>query len=176
MGDHRLPRRPAAHRGPDPGIAWRRRRHRAVRGVRRPHPRDGQRERAQGDSGWPAWGQREPRGRVQRSARDVSEERPLARARYVKRARVLPPGPRFPTRPTRLAGERSEPAYFGRYVVRATSAYGTGLTVTRISVCLWRSTVDFFVPPFSSPHTSVSSSPIWTSGSTTPSDSIDRSL
>ena len=36
-----------------------------------------------------------------------------------------------------------------------------GDTVTRISICLWRSTVVFFVPPFSSPQTSVSSSPIF---------------
>ena len=39
---------------------------------------------------------------------------------------------------------------------RTVSEYGTWPTCTRISVCLWRSTVDFFVPPFSSPHTSVS--------------------
>ena len=50
-------------------------------------------------------------------------------------------------------------------MVRTTFEYGTGLTTTRISVCLWRSTVVLPVPPFSSPHTSTSSSPSLTSAS-----------
>src|SRR3990172_2570637 len=37
------------------------------------------------------------------------------------------------------------------YDVRATTEYGTGLTIARISICWWRSTVGFFVPPPSSP-------------------------
>ena len=64
-----------------------------------------------------------------------------------------------------------------RYAVRANSAIGAGATVARISVCTWRSTVGFDVPPPSSPHTtviSVSGSPCSTS--TQASESIARSL
>src|SRR5665213_1350106 len=38
------------------------------------------------------------------------------------------------------------------YSSRATLEYGTGLTMARISACLWRSTVVFFDPPSSSPQ------------------------
>jgi hypothetical protein len=38
-----------------------------------------------------------------------------------------------------------------RYAVRANSAIGAGATVARSSVCTWRSTVGFDVPPPSSP-------------------------
>ena len=68
---------------------------------------------------------------------------------------------------------RHEPS---AYSVRATSAYGTGLTIARISTWRWRSTTGFAEPPFSSPQTSVTSVPISTSELTTPSESIERSL
>src|SRR5688572_7851693 len=62
------------------------------------------------------------------------------------------------------------------YVSRTNLEYGTALTVARMLSCLCRSTVTLFVPPSGSPHTSETSSPSCTFGSTMPSDSIDFSL
>src|SRR5207244_9548903 len=62
------------------------------------------------------------------------------------------------------------------YDVRATSEYGHGLTIARISACTWRSTTGLREPPPSSPQTSVTSVPISTSASRTASESIERSL
>src|SRR5665647_2962179 len=61
------------------------------------------------------------------------------------------------------------------YSVRAVTAYGTGLTTTRTSRCLWGWTLVFLVFGFS-PHSTLSSVPTSTFGSTVASDSPRRSF
>src|SRR6185312_14642429 len=77
-----------------------------------------------------------------------------------------------------VVGERQTDAVRqpSAYVVRATSPYGHGLTIARISACTCRSTTGFAEPPPSSPQTIVTSLPSSTSSSTTASESIERSL
>lgn len=62
------------------------------------------------------------------------------------------------------------------YELRATSEYGQGLTIARISACRCLSTTGFEDPPPSSPQTRVTSVPLSTSTSTIASDRYERSL
>ena len=80
--------------------------------------------------------------------------------------------------------ESPPPSRYGRpavrqpsaYSLRAVSEYGVGLTIARTLSCSWRSTVAFLVPPSGSPHTTCTSVPSSTFGSTVASDSARRSF